>query len=149
MKKFKYRLETLLKVKTQIEKEKQREHADTLRKMYEQKEHLNKIDRRRQDNLERQRHSLQGAISVVDMLLYTRYLLKLKKETMAGNELLRGLQRTAEGKRQALVKASREKKIYEKLKERQQIKYNERVEQSEKKELDEIATNSYCYKHRK
>ncbi len=149
MKKFKYRLETLLKVKTQIEKEKQREHAEALRKMYEQKEHLNEIDRRRQDNLERQRHSLQGTISVVDMLLYTRYLLKLKKETMAGNELLRGLQRTAEGKRQALVKASREKKIYEKLKERQQKKYNENVEQSEKKELDEIATNSYCYKHRK
>ncbi|MDD3731967.1 MAG: flagellar export protein FliJ [candidate division Zixibacteria bacterium] len=149
MKKFKYRLETLLKVKTQIEKEKQREHAEALRKTYEQKELLNKIDRRRQDNLERQRHSLQGAISVVDMLLYTRYLLKLKKETMAGNELLRGLQRTAEGKRQALVKASREKKIYEKLKERQQIKYNERVEKSEKKELDEIATNNYCYKHRK
>ena len=55
MQKFKYRLETLLKVKSQIEKEKQRDHAEALRKVYEQKERLNRIDSKRRDNMGRQR----------------------------------------------------------------------------------------------
>jgi len=149
MKKFKYRLETLLKVKSQIEKEKQREHAETLRKVYEQKERLNQIDCKRRDNMGRQRQAQEGTFSIVDMLFFTRYFLKLKRETIAGGELLRGLQRTTEEKRQDLVKASKERKIYEKLKEKQQKKYNDEIEMVEKKELDEIATNGFCYKHRK
>ena len=149
MKKFKYRLETLLKVKSQIEKEKQRDHAEALRKELEQKERLNEIDRKRRANMGRQRKAQEGSISIVDMLFYTRYFLKLKKETVAGSELLRGLQRTSEEKRQALVEASKERKIYEKLKEKQQKKYDDKIEMAEKKELDEIATNGFCYKHRK
>ncbi|MBN1212270.1 MAG: flagellar export protein FliJ [candidate division Zixibacteria bacterium] len=150
MKKYKYRLETLLKVKSQKEKEKQREHAEALRKVYEQKERLTQIDSRRRDNLGRQRQVQEGGkFSVVDMLFYTRYFLKLKRETLAGGELLRGLQRKSEEKRQALVRAAKERKIYEKLKEKQKKKYDDEMETAEKKELDEIATNSFYFNRRK
>ena len=40
MKKFKYRLEPLLKVKSHLEKERQREHAQATREVLRQKEHL-------------------------------------------------------------------------------------------------------------
>ena len=149
MKKFKYRLETLLKVKSQVEKEKQREHAAALRKVYEQKEHLDKIDRRRRDNLGRQRQALEENISIVDMLIYTRYFLKLKRDSVAGSELLRGLQRKSEEKRQDLIAASKERKIYEKLKEKQHKKYSDEMELAEKKELDEIGTNNFSFKRRR
>jgi flagellar FliJ protein len=149
MKKFKYRLETLLKVKSQVEKEKQREHAAALRKVYEQKQHLYKIDRKHRDNLGRQRQALEEKISIVDMLIYTRYFLKLKRESVAGGELLRGLQRKSEEKRQALITASKERKIYEKLKEKQHKKFSDEIELAEKKELDEIGTNSFSFKRRK
>ncbi|MFZ5980714.1 MAG: flagellar export protein FliJ [Candidatus Zixiibacteriota bacterium] len=143
MKKFKFRLETLLKVKVQTEKEKQREHALTLQKVYDQKDRLNQIDRNRQENMNRQRERLIGSMSLAEMLIYSRYFMKLKRDTVSGRELLRGLEKEEDKKRKALVKASKERKIYDKLKEKQQEKYNAEIELQEKKELDEIATNIF------
>jgi len=143
MKKFKYRLETLLKVKTQVEKEKQRQHALTLQKVYDQKNLLTQIDHTRQENMNRQRDYLIGSLSLAEMLIYSRYFLKLKRDTVAGREILIGLEKEEDKKRQDLVQASKERKIYDKLKEKQREKYNAEIELTEKKELDEVATNIY------
>ena len=143
MKKFKYRLETLLKVKTQVEKEKQRQHALTLQKVYDQKNLLTQIDHTRQENMNRQRDYLIGSLSLAEMLIYSRYFLKLKRDTVAGREILIGLEKEEDKKRQDLVQASKERKIYDKLKEKQREKYNAVIELTEKKELDEVATNIY------
>ncbi len=143
MKRYKYRLEPMLKLKEHREKEKQREHAEAARKVQEQKEMLVRIDEERGETLKHQRRSLVGSMSLAELLVCSRYLMKLKKDTLTGRELLRGLEKEADKRREKLVEASKERKIYEKLKEKQIAKFTKEVERLENKAVDETATNGF------
>lgn len=143
MKKFKYRLQTLLKVKEQIEKDRQKEHALALQKVIDQKNELTKIGDLKEVTTENQRGRLKGSLSVAEMLVFGRYLMKLKLETMAGQELLTALQKGEQRNREKLQDASRQRKIQEKLKEKQRIKFNREIEALETKESDEIAITNF------
>lgn len=143
MKRFNYRLQPLLNVKSHIERERQKEHALALEQIMRQEEQLSRVDAQRESTLTEQRAGLIGSISIARMLIYSRYLLKLKKSTLAGIETLRGLKKNAEEKRLVLVEASKERQIYEKLKERQQERYNKESARQEQKETDEIAIAGY------
>jgi flagellar FliJ protein len=148
MKKFAYRLEPLLKMKAHIEKERQKDHAVARGKALEQKRSLEKIDAERAGTLDRQRDEMSGKMSVAELLIYSRYLLKLKKDTLTGGEMLKVLERNVEAKRRALVEATKQKKVYEKLKERQQKRHQQMVQAQETKEADEIAIMSYQQQQR-
>ncbi len=143
MKKFRYRLQALLKVKEHIEKERQKDHAVALKNVHRQEDELRRIDGDRKNNLESQRKQLDGRFSVAEMLIYSRYLARLKREELAGDELLKALEKEAEGKRQVLVEASKERRILEKLKEKQAAKHRVEIEHALTKENDEIALVSY------
>ncbi len=143
MKKFKFRLEPLLRVKAHLEKERQKEHAVALQRVHAQQEHLYRLDVTRVGVMERQRQTQSAPVSAAHMLLFSRYYLKLKRDMITGAELLRGLEGEAEKRRKLLVEASRERKMYDKLKERQQVKFNLSVELITNKQNDEIAANSY------
>ncbi len=143
MKKFKYRLEPLLKVKSHLEKEKQKIHAASLKKVHDQKSHLTDIDRQKTSTSAFQRRTQQGAICLAELLVCSRFMLKLKKDTLAGSEMLRVMETDAEEKRQDLVEASKQRKIYEKLKERQHEKFDRELKDLEQKDADEVANTSF------
>jgi flagellar FliJ protein len=147
MKRFSYRLEPLLKVKAHREKEKQRDLAEALQRVYAQKAQLGEIDTHREHTVAHQRQSMTGRLSLAELLVCSRYLTRLKKDAVAGQELLRGYERKADEKREKLVEATKEKKIYEKHKEKQQESYTKTIGNFEKKENDEIAGN--CYRRKK
>ncbi|UCC43441.1 MAG: flagellar export protein FliJ [Candidatus Zixiibacteriota bacterium] len=142
MKKFKFRLESLLKVKEHLERERQKEHAAARERVAHQQDRLSEIDAQRQTTVKQQRQRLTGDISVADLLVCSRFLVKLKSNTLEGTEILRGLEAEADKSRDRLIDASRQKKIYEKLRERQREKHLEEMKRLENKEIDEIATNS-------
>ncbi len=148
MKKFRYRLEPILKIKSHTEKQRQKDHAAALQQVYRQKEHLAAIDNERSRTFDFQRTRLEGRIHTHQLLAASRYLVRLKRDTMSGSELLKGLEREAERKRQQLVQASRERKIYEKLRERQEAKFNQEVELHDRKTLDELAVVTFVHRHR-
>ena len=139
MKKFKYRLQALLRVKEHIEKERQKNHAVALQKVYHQADELDRIDGSRQENMLAQRNQMTQNISVAEMLVYSRYLARLKREELAGNELLHVLEGEAEEKRVKLVAASKDRRVLEKLKEKQSAKHHAEIDQALTKENDEIA----------
>jgi len=149
MKKFKYRLEPILKIKSHAEKQRQKEHAAALQQVYRQKEQLSAIDGERERTFAFQRTRLQGTIQTQQLLAASRYLVRLKRDTLTGSELLRGLERESERKRQMLVQAAKERKIYEKLRERQQTKFNQEVEQHDRKALDEMAVVTFVHRRRR
>lgn len=149
MKKFKYRLEPILKIKSHAEKQRQKEHAAALQQVYRQKEQLSAIDAERRKTFDFQRSKLQGTIQTPQLLAASRYLVRLKRDTITGSELLRGLERESERKRLMLVQAAKERKIYEKLKERRQAKFNQEVEQHDRKTLDELAVVTFVHRHRR
>ncbi len=149
MKKFKYRLETFLKVKENIEKQKQRELAAASQKVMNQKNVLREINDQNSTTLDKKRKISSGKISVSEMLIYSRYILKLKKDNVTGVELLRALNKTQDEKRLDLLEASKAKKIYEKLKENDQDTFNKEIKELLQKESDEIGINGFRYKKNK
>ena len=143
MKKFKYRLESLLKVKEHIEKEKQKAHAYAMKRVQDQLAELDEIERTKLDTLEGQRVAMTGRISLAEALVYSRYLMKLKKDHITGDGMLRAFEKTAENKRVELVEASRERQIYEKLKEKLRERYIKEHNLEERKQADETATTCF------
>ncbi|MCK4373036.1 MAG: flagellar export protein FliJ, partial [candidate division Zixibacteria bacterium] len=136
MKKFKYRLQALLKVKEHIERERQREHASAVQKVHQQSNELDRLDRSRDSNVSQQRDQMKENLLVAEMLVYSRYLARLKRERLAGTELLKALEEEREKKRTDLVEAAKERRVLEKLKERQLAKHNAEIEQVLTKEGD-------------
>lgn len=143
MKKFRYRLQALLKAKEYIEKQKQKEHAAALQEVYDQELTLKQMAKGKKDILSRQRRGMTGSLSVAEMLIYTRHILKLKRDMLAGEELLNVLKKDEEERRRFLLEASKERKIYEKLKERRHEQFTKAVQLQATKENDETALNSF------
>jgi flagellar FliJ protein len=148
MKKFRFRLEPLLRIKTHLEKEKQKILAAAAQKVYDQEQILDSINRNRLDNQKRQRNYLTGTLNKNLLTMFSRYYTKLKKDELTGRELLRAYVNTREEKRRDLVQATKEKKTFEKLKERQREKYDKELALALQKELDELAAQMYLYKKR-
>ena len=146
-KKFKFRLEPLLKIREYREKQKQKVHAEALQRVYSQRGKLDDIDRTRLATYEYQRHNAIGPLSMTRALASSRYLMKLKRERIGSVEFLRALEKDAEEKRRLLVKAARERKIFDRLKEKQSLRHREESELAERKELDEIAVTGYNRAH--
>ena len=146
MKKFKYRFEPLLKVKSEIEKQKQKEFAQVKQKVNNQTQKIKQTDKNFNNSLDRQRQEQTNKISVAEMLVYGRYFVKLKKDNITNNEMLRALNMELEKKRKSLVESTTEKKKYEKLKENLLIRYKSDFTKAETKENDETASNNYSLK---
>lgn len=143
MKQFAYRLEPLLKLRKHTEREKQREYSHAMQKVNEQEQQLGGIDRAHERSCNNQRERLVGKLSVGQLLSFSRYLVKLKGDRLSGTELLRGLNINADEKRQGLVSAARERKKYEKLKEKMKERFDENIQRETALEEEEIATTIF------
>lgn len=148
MKKFQYRLQSILRIKEHIETERQKEFATAAQQVQNQTKSLQQINRLQSSTCDRQRRSTRKCISLAEMLVYTRYLVKLKRDRITGNEVLKALNQTVEEKRALLVVAAKERKIYQKLKEKRQEDFDKEVEADARKESDEIASNAFRQKNR-
>ncbi len=146
MKKFKYRLQALLKMKEHIEKERQKLLATSAKQVQDQQDHLRSVENHRDDTVERQREDASSSFTVAEMLVVSRYLHKLKRESILGQELLKALKKEEDAKRRELLEATRERKKYEKLKEVQQDKHNDTMETVLAKENDETGVNTFRQK---
>lgn len=146
MKKFRFRLERMLQLKAHREKEKQKLLGAATQKVVNQETALELIGENRRVAQSRQRPHLQGRINTSMMTMYSRYYLQLKKDDLAGHELLNAFEKEREDKRQDLVEATKEKKIYEKLKERRLEAYYKEYKLASQKEQDEVASQMLTHK---
>lgn len=149
MKKFNFRLEALLKMKKHIEKEKQKKLAISMKKVLKQKSQLNENDQTNEQVKQRQNNRTVKPFSVAEMLIYSRYIHKLKRDRLMGEQMLNVLEKDEENKRSNLMQAVRERKKYARLKDKQKDKYYQNIQEKINKETDEIAANSFRLKKSK
>ena len=146
MKRFKFRFEKILGFRRYREKEKQRELADVMhRRMHKQGE-IDDLCRDRDQTQSGQRNMLVGKIRLHQLNDFTRYYLVLRQLELNGRQVLLGLDGEVSKKREELLEASREKKIYEKLKERYLEKHTAENNILMQKEMDEIGQKLHFQK---
>jgi len=139
MKKFKFRLEPILRLKEHREKEKQKIHAAALQQVANQENQLADLKDLRTAQQGEMRNYLEGSLNIYRLISYNRFFAKLNRDELTGKELLRAFNKNAEAKRLDLVEATKQRKIYEKLRERHQSRHEKEMNLQIQKEQDEIA----------
>lgn len=146
MKKFKFRFEKILGFRRHCEMEKQRDLADVLHRHQKQQDAIEAICEDRSGRQTGQRELMTGVIQPSRLNGFTRYYLILNLMESSGRAVLQKISGEVDKERESLLEATREKKIYEKLKERHWEKYSAEVNLLTQKEMDDIGQKLYWLK---
>jgi flagellar protein FliJ len=143
MMKFKFKLETVLKVKIRVEELRQKElmQAEILREQAQRQLLLRQQEVAR--TLNNYREDLQKKIDVYQATNYDRFLKWLNKQVDLAALHLEQCVRLVTEARKRLVEASKEKKILEKLKDKAYQEYKAEEQRIENKFLDELGTGGF------
>jgi flagellar FliJ protein len=147
MPRFKFRFEKILAYRGHQEKQKQRELAKVRALEQEQSDRILGISEDRIATQKQEKNFLTGKLDPLRLTGYSRYYLKLKQMEITGREVLQQIAAEVEKKRQALVEATKQKKIYEKLKERYRERHDREYNLALQKENDEIGQQIFLRHH--
>lgn len=146
MKKFRYRLAPLLTVREHTEKQRQKEHAQALQQVYDQQQMLQQTARRIRETVAAAQAADSDRPNVVLAQMASRYVAKLRRDSINGTELLRAYQTEAERRRLLLVEATKEKRKLEKYRDKLKERYYRELDLVERKELDEVAGRAFVHR---
>jgi len=143
MKKFQFKFETVLKVKERKEEQLKRELMYIQKLKIEQEQILEKIGAERKKMHEQKGREKQGGTDISTLIYYEAYLNSLRAQIARTEKRIKEFTEKADEKRVEVVEASREKKIFENLKDRHFSVFKKAVLSNEQKQLDEMAVNKY------
>jgi flagellar FliJ protein len=140
MSRFKFRLQTLLRLRDAVRDERRAELAQA----YQADEILQGRRRQIEDELARLRDlsraaALPGAVDVDRLLDARRYELVLRSQQQVAEQQQRALGVEIDRRRQVLVEANREVRVLETLRDKQQDRHRQEEARQETKRLDEAA----------
>jgi flagellar protein FliJ len=140
MKKFKFRLERIRRFKEQLEDERKRGLAVCQNKLNAEKEKLSHIIETRNRYLGTFGIRTTGKVNMRDLIVAKRHLDKLAADIVIQTKAAKSAEHEVSVAQKALLEAVKEKKKYEKLKERQ-LELNKKDNLLlERKELDEFGS---------
>ena len=140
MKKFKFRLTTLLQLREAARDERRGLLAQAylaLEKLAEQREAVEK--QLAQTQSEHQHAAAPGPLNVDRLMNTNRFYLILRAELQVLAQQTTAIEGEVEKRRQALIATDREVRVLEKLRDTQQERYLESQALVERKQLDEVA----------
>lgn len=143
MKKFSFKFETVLRVKEKKEEELKRALMRLQALRIEQEQLLEKIDNEKRRVYGAKAAEKQGGVDIMSLVNYEAYLNNLRRKISAAEKKIKELEKKADDKRVEVIEASKEKKIFEKLKEKHFSEFKKTIVSNEQKQLDEIAVNKY------
>lgn len=139
MKKFKFNLTALLKIRKRYEDRVQQELADQQRRVEEEKLTLHRMMESRDRTDEKIRTITKEEIDVALEKAYNDYLQALQKRIHESKEQLSLLKEELDRRRQILIKAQQDVAVLEKLKDNRFEIYKNELSKEEQAFLDEVA----------
>ena len=144
MKKFNFRLQKVMEFKEDIEKQKMGELAQAENVLLLEVDKLEVLKKRESEYVAKVNDMReQGIIHPAEMESFCHYIDKLKIMQTVQIKQIAKAEKNVEAKRQILIKATQEKKIFEKLKEKQLAEYEAEFARQEQIFFDEIASNKF------
>lgn len=146
--KFRFRLQTVLELKQKIEDEEKKKLAELLKVQAEEERKLKYLqDLEVQKRYELKEKQKEGGIDVEELKLYSYLLKKMANDIVNQKLRLQEIYIRVEEQREILLEATKEKKTYEKLKERHHERFVQEEEEEERKLIDELSTIRYAREH--
>lgn len=143
MNKFKFKLETVLKVKARIEDLRKMELREAESRRDQARLELYRWQKEIADNIRLYREKFQQRINPEEVNNYHRYLTWLNRQADSAALQLQEREKEVAERRQKLVEASKEKKILEKLKDKAYQDYQAEQLRAEIQFLDELGTGRF------
>ena len=137
--KFKFALEKVLKHKKILEDQAKREFGEISKILQEQEEFLAKLEADLQTSYQNkfEVQKIGGNISAYLDFFYNYYISQ-KKLIENQNQIITGLKKILEEKREFLIHAAREHKTFTMLKEKKRQEFRKELKKREQKHLDEL-----------
>lgn len=139
MPRFKFQLEGVLEHRKNIEQEKQRALAAVLAEMQRLKHELTDLDQMARSAIADLRENrLTGALDMSFLAAHRRFSGSVQRRAIALAQKMALVQRQIDQARAALAEAAKQRKIIEKLRERQLERWQAQQHRQEMEELDDI-----------
>ena len=141
MARFVFKLETVLRHRERIEQERQRELAVVQAELTRLQAAVRGIeDEMQRSTADVRDNHLVGKLNMAYLAAHRRYMLGMQRKGMDLVEQVNAQQQKVNEARAALAEASKQKKILEKLRERQQAAWSADLARSDAGAADELAT---------
>ena len=143
MKKFSFRLQTVLNVKEQKEEKLKNDLLRLNALKAKQQLLLKELETTiKQKGKEKQQNQAEGT-SIEKLMYYEKHIQHLMHKIDDTEKKIKEIENMSDKKRVEVIQASKEKKVFEKLKERDFRVFNKAISDAEQKALDEIAISKY------
>jgi flagellar protein FliJ len=143
-KRFKYKLETVLKVRKIKEKEEQDKFADATKKLTEEEKKEKEIKDFQSEKYSELRDTISGKdgqhTDIQNVMLRNAHLEVVKEQVIDQEKKKDEAEKAKEEQREKLIKAAQEKQIIEKNKDKNKIAWKKFMDKEESKFMDEIAS---------
>lgn len=140
MSRFQFRLESVLNIREKFEDKKKQEYSDALNKLQREVELKEKLVNESISLFSLLRTKMLDSISPREIIFYNNYANYLKVRIAEQEDNIMLAKKRAEEKRQELIEASKQKKMLEKLKEKEWINFLDEENKKEQKIIDEIVS---------
>lgn len=144
---YQFTLQALLNHRKSIEETLQKELSVVKRLLADEKKKLTDYERARNKFLVELQQKQRKSITVSENLLYCNFFVRLDSELDGQRNIVPDIEKNFDRKRDALIKAMKERKILEKLKEKRLKAYNNKLMKNERDFLNEAAINMFNRKY--
>jgi len=135
---YSFKMEKVLEYRSSVEKNKVEDYAKINILLSEEKEHLDSLESEYTSNAQRK------AMNVNEMKMHLLYREKLKNQLNSQKKKVDEIETKLEDARGNLIEARKDRKILEKLKEKDKEKFDAEQASREQKELDDLSIMKYA-----
>ncbi|MTI47990.1 flagellar export protein FliJ [Sporosalibacterium faouarense] len=139
MKKFNFRFQRILDFKQTIEDLKRASYNTEIKEFNEEKDKLN-IFIKEQEEINKQRNSLTKQSTVKDLKIFNNYLNKMNEIIIEQNSRVNVKKDEVEEAKQELIKSVKEKRTFEKLKDKDYDQHLFELKREDEKIVDQLVS---------
>jgi flagellar FliJ protein len=143
---YRFKLEALLNHRRHQEEECQKQLAEARKELAAEQNKLGRSKREKHENVLGLQKKQQNSASVSDIILYINYIQQLSKKIEDQRRCVHTANKKVKQVHNELIMIIKKRKTLEKLKDKGQRAYEQKLIQDERKLMDEIATTRHARK---
>ena len=143
---YRFKLEALLNHRRHQEEVCQKELAQVRRRLFDEREKLERKKREKQESLEKLQAKKKESTTVSDIMLYMNYIQQLSKDIEDQAMHVHKTVKLVDQKRHELISIMQQRKTLQNLKNKEHQAYQQKLMQDERKLMDELASIRHARK---
>jgi flagellar export protein FliJ len=143
---YRFKLEALLNHRRHQEEVCQKELAQVRRRLFDEREKLERKKREKQESLEKLQAKKKESTTVSDIMLYMNYIQQLSKDIEDQAMHVHKTVKLVDQKRHELISIMQQRKTLKNLKNKEHQAYQQKLMQDERKLMDELAAIRHARK---